>query len=77
MPPPDGGPERLIIAVVFKDPENTPTDLSQLRMSFNSAVQKKLNPLFRVQISNQLILHLAKWKIAYANLMIKCDCAGL
>ncbi|XP_031276844.1 probable acyl-activating enzyme 17, peroxisomal [Pistacia vera] len=48
MPPPTGGPERLIIAVVFKDSSNSPPDLNQLRMSFNSAVQKKLNPLFRV-----------------------------
>ena len=49
VPPADGGPERLVIAVVFKDPENSTTaDLNQLRISFNSAVQKNLNPLFRV-----------------------------
>ncbi|KAH9778423.1 putative acyl-activating enzyme 17 (peroxisomal) [Citrus sinensis] len=48
VPPPDGGPEQLTIVVVFKDSNYTPPDLNQLRMSFNSAVQKKLNPLFKV-----------------------------
>ncbi|KAK4546485.1 hypothetical protein RGQ29_032885 [Quercus rubra] len=48
VPPSGGGPEQLVIAVVFKDSENTTTDLNQLRISFNSTVQKKLNPLFRV-----------------------------
>ncbi|KAF3437940.1 hypothetical protein FNV43_RR20696 [Rhamnella rubrinervis] len=48
VPPPGGGPEQLVIAVVFKDSNNPKPDLNQLRMSFNSAVQKKLNPLFRV-----------------------------
>ncbi|EXC28000.1 putative acyl-activating enzyme 17 [Morus notabilis] len=48
VPPPAGGPEQLVIAVVFKDPGNNTTAYLQLRMSFNSAVQKKLNPLFRV-----------------------------
>ncbi|KAK8690766.1 hypothetical protein V6N13_074292 [Hibiscus sabdariffa] len=48
VPPADGGPERLVIAVVFKDPHNSKTDLDRLRTSFNSAVQKNLNPLFKV-----------------------------
>lgn len=48
VPPVDGGPERLVIAVVLKDPDNSTPDLNQLRISFNSAVQKNLNPLFRV-----------------------------
>ncbi|TXG51545.1 hypothetical protein EZV62_024069 [Acer yangbiense] len=48
LPPPEGGPERLVIAVVFKDSHAIPSDLNQLMASFNSAVQKKLNPLFRV-----------------------------
>ena len=51
VPPPDGGPEHLTIVVVFKDSNYRPPDLNQLRMSFNSAVQKKLNPLFKVLIS--------------------------
>ena len=50
VPPSGGGPEQLVIAIVFKDSENTTADLNQLRISFNSAVQKKLNPLFRVLI---------------------------
>lgn len=51
VPPPAGGPEQLVIAAVFKDPDyHTTADLNQLRMSFNSSVQKKLNPLFRVLI---------------------------
>lgn len=47
VPPSGGGPELLTIVVVFKD-ANSKQDLHQLRMSFNSALQKKLNPLFRV-----------------------------
>lgn len=48
MPPPAGGPERLMIVVVFKDSNNSIPDLNELRIAFNSEVQKKLNPLFRV-----------------------------
>ncbi|GMJ13719.1 acyl-activating enzyme 17 [Hibiscus trionum] len=48
VPPAGGGPERLVIAVVFKDGHNSKTDLDRLRTSFNSAVQKNLNPLFKV-----------------------------
>ncbi|XVE56720.1 hypothetical protein DITRI_Ditri04bG0033600 [Diplodiscus trichospermus] len=48
VPPAEGGPERLVIVVVMKDPDNSTPDLNQLRISFNSAVQKNLNPLFRV-----------------------------
>ncbi|KAJ6875198.1 hypothetical protein NC652_034816 [Populus alba x Populus x berolinensis] len=48
VPPPQGGPEQLVIAVVFKDSDDSTVDLDKLRISFNSAVQKKLNPLFRV-----------------------------
>lgn len=50
VPPLGGGPEQLVIAVVFKDSNNPKEDLNQLKISFNSAVQKKLNPLFRVLI---------------------------
>lgn len=42
-----GGPEQLVMAVVFRDPNSTP-DLNALKASFNSAIQKQLNPLFRV-----------------------------
>ncbi|XP_047327010.1 probable acyl-activating enzyme 17, peroxisomal isoform X2 [Impatiens glandulifera] len=42
-----GGPEKLVIAVVFKDSDHEP-DLNSLRVSFNSALQTKLNPLFKV-----------------------------
>ncbi|KAL0431003.1 UNVERIFIED_CONTAM: putative acyl-activating enzyme 17, peroxisomal [Sesamum radiatum] len=48
VPPAGGGPERLVIAVVFKNPDKPITDLSNLSASFNSALQKKLNPLFKV-----------------------------
>ncbi|GLU20288.1 hypothetical protein SLE2022_364960 [Rubroshorea leprosula] len=48
VPPPDGGPEQLVIAVVFRDSDQSTPELSLLRLSFNSAIQKKLNPLFRV-----------------------------
>lgn len=46
VPTPGGGPERLVIAVVFSN--NVKPDLNQLRTCFNLALQKKLNPLFRV-----------------------------
>ncbi|KAL2479106.1 putative acyl-activating enzyme 17 [Forsythia ovata] len=48
VPPPNGGPERLVIAVVFKNSDESPHDLRNLAASFNSALQKKLNPLFKV-----------------------------
>ncbi|KAJ8752392.1 hypothetical protein K2173_004028 [Erythroxylum novogranatense] len=48
VPPPQGGPEQLVIAVVFNDSHGSTLDLDQLRKSFNSALQKTLNPLFRV-----------------------------
>ncbi|XP_071903497.1 probable acyl-activating enzyme 17, peroxisomal isoform X2 [Coffea arabica] len=48
VPPPGGGPERLAIAVVFKDLDSSTTDINTLMQSFNSALQKKLNPLFKV-----------------------------
>ncbi|XP_022885617.1 probable acyl-activating enzyme 17, peroxisomal [Olea europaea var. sylvestris] len=48
VPPPNGGPERLMIAVVFKNSDESPNDLKNLAASFNSALQKKLNPLFKV-----------------------------
>lgn len=47
VPPQGGGPERLVLAVVFKDSNHAP-DLDKLRVSLNSALQKKLNPLFKV-----------------------------
>ena len=50
VPPPGGGPERLAIAVVFKDLDSSTTDINTLMQSFNSALQKKLNPLFKVKI---------------------------
>ncbi|KFK27630.1 hypothetical protein AALP_AA8G408100 [Arabis alpina] len=48
VPPPNGGPEQLVIAVVFKNPELSNQDLSRLKKSFNTEIQKKLNPLFKV-----------------------------
>lgn len=52
VPPPNGGPERLMIAVVFKNSDESPNDLKNLAASFNSALQKKLNPLFKVWFMN-------------------------
>ncbi|XP_074317099.1 putative acyl-activating enzyme 17, peroxisomal isoform X2 [Silene latifolia] len=48
VPPTEGGPEQLVIAVVFKDASAPKPDLNQLKMSFNFALQKQLNPLFKV-----------------------------
>ncbi|XP_038879186.1 probable acyl-activating enzyme 17, peroxisomal isoform X2 [Benincasa hispida] len=48
VPPQGGGPEQLVIAVVIKNPGETGRDLDKLKQSFNSALQKNLNPLFRV-----------------------------
>ncbi|XP_057517395.1 probable acyl-activating enzyme 17, peroxisomal [Amaranthus tricolor] len=48
VPPPDGGPEQLVIAVIFKDASKSMPGLNELKTSFNSALQKQLNPLFRV-----------------------------
>jgi hypothetical protein len=51
IPPSGGGPEQLAVAVVLKNSNITPQDLLKLKMSFNSALQKTLNPLFRVLIN--------------------------
>ena len=48
MPPTGGGPEQLVIVVVFKGSNDSTPGLNELKIAFNSAVQKKLNPLFRV-----------------------------
>lgn len=58
VPPPGGGPEQLVIVVVFKDSDNSSPDLNQLKISFNSALQKKLNPLFRVPLLHWFVLSL-------------------
>ncbi|XP_042382139.1 probable acyl-activating enzyme 17, peroxisomal [Zingiber officinale] len=49
VPPSSGGPEQLFMAVVFKDQyQLEEEDLDKLKLAFNSALQKKLNPLFKV-----------------------------
>ncbi|XP_008782050.1 probable acyl-activating enzyme 17, peroxisomal [Phoenix dactylifera] len=48
VPPSGGGPEQLIVAVVFRDQDFVEETLDQLKLAFNSALQKKLNPLFKV-----------------------------
>lgn len=53
VPPPSGGPEQLVIAVVFKSPEISKHDLNVLKKSFNSEIQRKLNPLFKVCNKNK------------------------
>ncbi|CAH9142654.1 unnamed protein product [Cuscuta epithymum] len=48
VPPAGGGPEKLVIVVVFKDSDESKHNLNKLTNSFNLALQKKLNPLFKV-----------------------------
>ncbi|ONK69440.1 uncharacterized protein A4U43_C05F22910 [Asparagus officinalis] len=48
LPPSGGGPEQLVIAIVFKDQRISGKDLENFKMAFNTALQKELNPLFRV-----------------------------
>ncbi|XP_004236096.1 hexanoyl-CoA synthase isoform X4 [Solanum lycopersicum] len=48
VPPPGGGPDKLVIAVVFKDSKGSKDNMNSLKVSINSALQKKLNPLFKV-----------------------------
>lgn len=50
VPPAGGGPEKLVIAVVFKDSDNLEHKLVNLMISFNTALQRKLNPLFKVYL---------------------------
>ncbi|XP_020580354.1 probable acyl-activating enzyme 17, peroxisomal [Phalaenopsis equestris] len=50
VPPAGGGPEQLFVAVVFKVENSSEESLDRLKVSFNSALQKKLNPLFRVSV---------------------------
>jgi hypothetical protein len=58
IPPSGGGPEQLAVAVVLKNSNITPQDLLKLKMSFNSALQKTLNPLFRVLINFHIFIKL-------------------
>ncbi|XP_074312098.1 putative CoA ligase CCL12 [Silene latifolia] len=46
--PPDGGPEMLIIYVVLKDAASS--DPEKLRVLFSKAIQRSLNPLFKVSL---------------------------
>lgn len=49
VPPSRGGPERLVIAVVLKNSNgDLEGKLEELKKLFNSSLQKKLNPLFKV-----------------------------
>ncbi|KAI7738500.1 hypothetical protein M8C21_004653, partial [Ambrosia artemisiifolia] len=48
LTPPGGGPENLVIAVVFKDANASTPELNSLKQSLNRALQKNLNPLFKV-----------------------------
>ncbi|KAJ4730998.1 Acetyl-coenzyme A synthetase [Rhynchospora pubera] len=48
VPPSGGGPEQLVVAVVLKDQNQETETLEKLKLEFNSALQKKLNPLFKV-----------------------------
>jgi len=49
VPPSGGGPEQLVVAVVLKDQNQEKEILEKLKFEFNSALQKKLNPLFKVK----------------------------
>ncbi|KAF3329702.1 putative acyl-activating enzyme 17 [Carex littledalei] len=48
VPPSGGGPEQLVVAVVLKDQSSEKVILEKLKLEFNLALQKKLNPLFKV-----------------------------
>ena len=49
--PPVGGPDQLVVVVVFKEKNWSEEALTRIRTAFNSSIQKKLNPLFRVSLS--------------------------
>ncbi|XP_021771939.1 probable acyl-activating enzyme 18, peroxisomal [Chenopodium quinoa] len=46
--PPQGGPELLVVCVVLKDGINA--DPVKLRIQFSKAIQRSLNPLFKVSL---------------------------
>ena len=79
-----GGPEQLVIAVVFRNSDSETPDLNHLKMSLNSALQKKLNPLFRVLISVEFqsfhlpslyVFYLAFWMFAHwCRFLVLCHC---
>ncbi|KAJ0986784.1 hypothetical protein J5N97_005140 [Dioscorea zingiberensis] len=49
VPPFGGGPEQLVVAVVFKDQtSSSQINVDKLKQAFNSSLQKKQNPLFEV-----------------------------
>jgi len=51
VPPPGGGPEQLLIVVVLKDGA-CDISLEDLKKIFNTSIQAKLNPLFKVGLSH-------------------------
>ncbi|XP_078443646.1 acyl-activating enzyme 17 isoform X2 [Wolffia australiana] len=50
VPPPSGGPDQLVIVVVFNEQKHSESEenLTSLKSAFNAALQNKLNPLFRI-----------------------------
>lgn len=60
--PAGGGPERLVIVVIFKDANGSNPDLNKLKASLNTALQKKLNPLFKVSFYYLRTLLLTKFE---------------
>lgn len=46
IPPPEGGPEKLVIYAVKAEDEKT--DSQKLRLQMQSEIKKRLNPLFRI-----------------------------
>ena len=46
VPPPGGGPERLVVFVVLKDGNAT---VEQLQKAMGSALKTKMNPLFKLE----------------------------
>ncbi|KAJ0786070.1 putative acetate--CoA ligase [Helianthus annuus] len=48
LTPAGGGPEKLVIVAVFKDANDSTPELNSLKQSLNKALQKNLNPLFKV-----------------------------
>ncbi|CAA6670649.1 unnamed protein product [Spirodela intermedia] len=82
VPPLGGGPEQLVVVVVFKEQKHSEETLGHLKAAFNSSLQKKLNPLFRASsvvavpalprtASNKVMRRLLKQQFVQRNQVAK------
>lgn len=58
--PQNGGPENLLIVVVPQKDQKNPLDPEELKLAFSREIQRKLNPLFKVQKYKPFVCSVSK-----------------